>query len=508
MATYNRPGVYISERVLPAPVAVTASANAAGAVSGVFASGPTTTTLVSSWYEFTKNFGGYNALYPATFQIGAFFKNGGRDLYVKRVVASDSTAAAAVVGRASLVAGTVVTFTAKAVGTDGNNLRVKLQAGTLGTGYYDVLVYKEGVAGTSSDVTNDVLLESYENVVTNVTTSSDYMSTVINTISNYITVTVGDNANAPALAVFPLATGSNGSAVVLADFQSATTGTIAAFDSIDRPLVVFLPALADAITATNASTHTLEVIGWATSKGIHFVVADTVSGRTVAQALTAATALSGSSHAAVYYPNYYITDPVGRSASSIRLIGPAGAVAGIYMNTDATSGPFKAPAGIGTTVQGAISLEKSFTSTELDSLNGASAPVNAIRQLPGAGISVMGARTLKQDGTANRYVNMRRSLIYIRKQLNDLTQFALFENNDEKLWQRINVGLGTFLNEYYNQGGLRGSNPAQAFFIKCDAENNPDNLIAQGQVNIEVGVALQYPAEFIVIALSQKTVNS
>jgi phage tail sheath protein FI len=508
MATYSRPGVYISERVLPAPVAASASANAAGAVVGTFASGPTTTTLVSSWYEFTKYFGGYNAAYPATFQVGAFFKNGGRDLYVKRIVASDATAAQIIVGRASLAAGTVLTFTAKAVGTDGNNLRVKLQQGTLGSGYYDVLVYQEGVTGTASDVTNDVLLESYENVVTNSTTSSDYMATAINLVSKYITVTVGDNANAPALAVYPLATGSNGSAVALTDFQNSTTGTIAGFDNIDRPLVVFLPALADAIGATNAATHIGEVIGWAQNKALHFVVVETVSGRTVSQALTIATALSGSSYSAVYYPNYYITDPVGRSASSIRLIGPAGAVAGIYMNTDATVGPFKAPAGIGTIVQGAISLEKAFTSTELDSLNSATNPVNAIRQLPGAGISVMGARTLKQDGTANRYVNMRRSLIYIRKQLNDLTQFALFENNDEKLWGRINVGLTTFLNEYYNQGGLRGTNPNQAFYIKCDAENNPDNLIAQGQVNIEVGVALQYPAEFIVIALSQKTVNS
>jgi phage tail sheath protein FI len=508
MATYNRPGVYISERLLPAPVAVTASANAAGAVVGTFASGPTTTTLVSSWYEFTKYFGGYNALYPATFQVGAFFKNGGRDLYVKRIVASDADKAQIIVGRASLAAGTVLTFTAKDPGSDGNNLRVKLQAGTLGAGYYDVLVYQELVSGTPQDVTNDVLLESYENVVTNVTTSSDYMATVINTVSKYVTVTVGDNVNAPALATYPLATGDNGTVVTLADFQNSVTGTIAGFDTIDRPLVVFLPALASILSDANAATHIGEVIGWAQAKGLHFVVVETPSGRTVAQALTVATGLGGSSYAAVYYPNYYITDPVGRSASSIRLIGPAGAVAGIYMNTDATVGPFKAPAGIGTTVQGAISLERSFTSLDLDGLNGASAPVNAIRQLPGAGISVMGARTLKQDGTANKYVNMRRSLIYIRKQLNDLTQFALFENNDEKLWQRINVGLGTFLNEYYNQGGLRGTSPGQAFFIKCDAENNPDNLIAQGQVNIEVGVALQYPAEFVVISLSQKTVNS
>ena len=79
--------------------------------------------------------------------------------------------------------------------------------------------------------------------------------------------------------------------------------------------------------------------------------------------------------------------------------------------------------------------------------------------------------------------------------------------NDEKLWERINTAITGFLNEYRNQGGLRGGTPAAAFFVKCDAENNPDNLIAQGEVNIEVGVALQYPAEFVIITLSQKTAN-
>jgi phage tail sheath protein FI len=56
-----------------------------------------------------------------------------------------------------------------------------------------------------------------------------------------------------------------------------------------------------------------------------------------------------------------------------------------------------------------------------------------------------------------------------------------------------------------NQGGLRGDTAAQAFYVKCDVENNPNESIAQGEVHIEVGVALQYPAEFVVINLSQKT---
>jgi len=507
MATYNRPGVYISERVLPAPVAVAGTAQAAGAVVGTFASGPTTATLVSSWYEFTKVFGGYNALYPATFQVAAFFKNGGRDLYVKRIVASDATNAVVTVGRAS-GQGTVMTFTAKDKGSDGNNLRIKVQAGTAGTGYYDVLVYKENVAGTGSDVTNDTLLESYENVVTNSTTSSDYAPTVINLVSGYVSVAVGDNVNLPAVNVFPLTGGTNGSAVSVTDYNDSTSGVSTAFANVDRPLVIWAGDVYSTLSEANAQSVIMNLISFAGADGKHFVVADTKEDRTVAQALANATSMTGSSYSAIYYPHYYITDPVGRSGNSIRKIGPAGAVVGIYMNTDATTGPFKAPAGIGTSVQGAIALEKSFTSAELDSLNGATSPVNAIRQLPGAGISVMGARTLKQDGTANKYVNMRRSLIYIRKNLNDLTQFALFENNDEKLWARIKVGIGTFLNDYWNQGGLRGNSPAQAFYVKCDSENNPDNLIAQGQVQIEVGVALQYPAEFVVITLSQKTVNS
>jgi len=140
-------------------------------------------------------------------------------------------------------------------------------------------------------------------------------------------------------------------------------------------------------------------------------------------------------------------------------------------------------------------------------MNASTSPVNPIRQIPGAGLSVMGARTLKQDGTANKYVNMRRSLIYIRKNLKNLTEFALFENNDERLWARINTNLGSFLNEYRNQGGLRGATATQAYFVKCDAENNSDADIANGEVHIQVGVALQYPAEFIVIDLSQKTLN-
>lgn len=498
---YSRPGVYITERLLTAPLAGGVTANAAGAVVAPFAQGPEAVTLVTSWYEFTKNFGGYNASYPATFQVGSFFANGGRELYVQRLLSLDADAAS--VDLLTSGDAVVATVTSKNAGSDGNNLRVVVTAGSVEDTYTLTLYKESGVAG---EIADDVLLERYENVVFDDETSSDYAETVINLVSPNISISASAGG-IPVSTTYPLSGGDNGTAPIAADYTSYKDGDSSVFErfsSLDRPLVLFLPtvnALSSGVVGVfDAATS------WAESNN-GFVVIDTDPDLTVANAISFAGSLTDTSNAAVYYPNIYIADPIGRGTGALRKIGPAGGVVGLYLSTDANRGVFKAPAGISTTLQGIVALEKTFTSAELDSMNASTSPVNPIRQIPGAGISVMGARTLKQDGTANKYVNMRRSLIYIRKNLKNLTEFAIFENNDERLWALIRTSLGTFLNEYRNQGGLRGATATQAFYVKCDAENNTAQAIANGEVHIQVGVALQYPAEFIVIDLSQKTLN-
>ena len=180
---YSRPGVYVSERLLPPVVPGGVTANAAGAVVAPFAQGPETVTLVSSWYEFTKNFGGYNASYPATFEVGSFFANGGRELYVQRLLHADAVAAHVdVVTSASAV---VTTVTAKNAGTDGNNLRVVVTAGTVSS-TYTLTLYKE--SGIPNNITDDILLERYENIVFEDPTSSDFAETVINLVSPNISL--------------------------------------------------------------------------------------------------------------------------------------------------------------------------------------------------------------------------------------------------------------------------------------------------------------------------------
>jgi phage tail sheath protein FI len=148
-----------------------------------------------------------------------------------------------------------------------------------------------------------------------------------------------------------------------------------------------------------------------------------------------------------------------------------------------------------------VSVPK-LTNAELDSLNSAVAPVNAIRFIPGSGIVVMGARTLKA-GLIDKYIPVRRTLVYLRKSLTDLTEFAIFEPNDATLWRRITNTVSAFLTDFWSQGGLRGTLPSEAFFVKCDSETNPLAKVDNGEVNLEVGVALQRPAEFVIIKIGQ-----
>jgi len=499
MAAYGRPGVYITERLLPAPISSGGGTAAAGAVICSLGQGPTDITLVNSWYEFTQTFGGYDLNYPATFGIGQFFKSGGNELYVRRVLASDAVAASMTIAAS---AGTVGTITARAKGVDGNKLAVQfIQVGS--SAYYNVIVSKD--VGTTADV----VLEQYDNVMfDNDPVTGDFIVDVINNASAYITVTVSDQTKVPSVTTpVGFTSGANGAGLATADFTSA----LADFNALDRPLVMFSPELHRqtfaAGGATTAATVLDTIISYAATATNVFVVAETAPDLSVASAITYADGRANQSNVAMYYPNVFIADPFGRNATSVRKCGPAGSVAGLYIATDRAQGPFKSPAGLRTELGGVVALERRFTSAELDTLNSSSSPVNAIRDIPGAGVVVMGARTLLQDGTANRYVSMRRSLIHIQKQLKDLTQFAMFENNDSNLWGRIRTTLSVFLNDYRNIGGLAGTTPDEAFFVKCDRENNPDSDIAQGIVNIEVGVSLEYPAEFVVITLSQKTAN-
>jgi len=204
------------------------------------------------------------------------------------------------------------------------------------------------------------------------------------------------------------------------------------------------------------------------------------------------------SYSALYAPWVITPDPVNPSGTIA--IPPSGAVSGIIARIDSQIGPWRAPAGIPATVANGLAAEVKFTDTDQGQLNYNN--VNVLRGVTGQGICVMGARTRKLYGP-DRYVSTRRALIYIKESLRRSTQFAVFENNDANLWSALRQTANRILQPVWEAGGLKGSSTADAYFIRCDATINSPQVIASGEVRMEVGVALQFPAEFIIIRISQ-----
>ncbi|MFJ6054679.1 phage tail sheath C-terminal domain-containing protein [Streptomyces sp. NPDC092307] len=79
----------------------------------------------------------------------------------------------------------------------------------------------------------------------------------------------------------------------------------------------------------------------------------------------------------------------------------------------------------------------------------------------------------------------------------------MFEPNDERLWSGIRRNVAVFLMDMFRSGALQGATADQAFYVVCDATNNPPEELAQGRVLCEIGDAAVRPAEFIVFEVMQ-----
>jgi len=143
-----------------------------------------------------------------------------------------------------------------------------------------------------------------------------------------------------------------------------------------------------------------------------------------------------------------------------------------------------------------------LTDADQDTLNPNG--INALRNLINYGDVIYGARTVSQD-TQWTYLSVRRLFIYVEQSLKNSLQWVVFEPNDQALWAAVTRDIDAFLNTLWLQGALFGATAAQAFFVTCDASNNPPETRALGQLYIDIGLAPVYPAEFVVIRITQKT---
>jgi phage tail sheath protein FI len=198
-----------------------------------------------------------------------------------------------------------------------------------------------------------------------------------------------------------------------------------------------------------------------------------------------------------YFPWITVRDPL--AADNLVNVAPSGHIAGIWARSDGTRGVHKAPAN--EVVRGALNVTYSLTREEQGVLN--QIGVNCIRFFGREGIYVWGARTLASGSSEWRYLNVRRLFNMVEKSILTSTRWIVFEPNNESLWKSIRRDITAFLNQIWRSGALLGRTPEEAFFVKCDEETNPTEVIDAGQVVTLIGIAPVKPAEFIIFRISQ-----
>ena len=207
--------------------------------------------------------------------------------------------------------------------------------------------------------------------------------------------------------------------------------------------------------------------------------------------------VSDRGYGAFYFPWIVVRDPL--LPNNMVAVPPSGHVAGVYARTDSSRGVHKAPAN--EAIRGALNLTYRMTSDEQGELN--QNGVNCIRLFPREGILLWGARTLADGASEWRYLNVRRLFIMIEESIARSTRWVVFEPNDPSLWKSIRRDVSAFLRLVWRDGALMGATAEEAFFVKCDSETNPPEVIDAGQVVILIGIAPVKPAEFVIFRIGQ-----
>jgi uncharacterized protein len=193
----------------------------------------------------------------------------------------------------------------------------------------------------------------------------------------------------------------------------------------------------------------------------------------------------------------------------INLLPPSAGMAGVYAMVDNSVGVFQAPANVsmGSVIHPAVNLTNDEQEDLNMPLNGKA--VNAIRTFPGKGVLVWGARTLDGNSQDWRYVNVRRTVIFIEQSIKNAAEMYVFEPNTATTWSNMKAMLTNLLINIWQQGALAGATPEDAFSINIGlGETMTDVDMLNGILRITVKIAVTRPAEFIVITFEQQMQQS
>ena len=523
--TYLTPGVYVEE-VDKGPKPIEGVGTSTAAFVGFAERGPVNQpTFITNWTQYVNAFGSFIPGGYLAHAVYGFFNNGGATCYITRLPMADADGAGASSKAATkqLPAGAValparagagavaLDVTARDAGTAGSAITIDVQPATAA----------EGKTAAEDEFTfvvkHGTTEERFENVTFRKDRKARNVVDTVNAESKLVRLaeresTASPTERMPVPGSYPLALPTEdampsasstriGTSLLIGD-AAARTGLNGLEVAEDATIVCFpdIMALYQAGRLDMEGVQAVQqaMLDHAQNMGDRVAILDAPPDLTPQQIRDwrMKEVNYDSKYGALYYPWIKVADPLGNSSGIY--VPPCGHMAGIWSRSDSERGVHKAPAN--EVIAGCIGLSYQTTHNEQSILNPVG--INVIRSFPGRGIRVWGARTISSD-PAWRYLNVRRLFNYVEESLLVGTQWAVFEPNDFDLWQRIKRDISAFLGRTWLNGALFGRTAGEAFYVKCDEENNPPETRDVGQLIVEVGIAPVKPAEFVIIRLSQ-----
>ena len=512
------PGVYVAE--IPSGVrTITGVATSIAAFVGRAPTGPVNDpTIINSFADFQRIFGGLDVHYPMGYAVQDFYLNGGSQAAIVRLfkAGSDGKSNNAATGLHLEAAypGKGFDGTTIVVDNSGIDLDVaKAQGFTATTDLFNLTIQYNPPDGPIEKIRNVSVLEgprrvdrvlAHESNILRVHTKPD--GTPDPVLPGSVPANTADPANPPKLSGG--ADSDNLTATEFTGDENNKTG-IYALKKTDLFNLLCLPP--DTRNGSLPVAVYPKAIDLCVKRRAMLIVDspaewETNPEKAVGAAITGLPTLSISGNsarnAALYFPRVIEADL--QRKGQLDTFAPCGQIAGIMARTDAQRGVWKAPAGLDAALNGVQGFNVVLNDDENGQLN--QLGINCLRSFGIAGRVAWGARTMRgadQSGDEYKYVPVRRTALFIEESLYRGLKWVVFEPNDEPLWAQIRLNVGAFMHDLFRQGAFQGSTPKDAYFVKCDKETTTQSDINLGIVNIIVGFAPLKPAEFVIIQLQQ-----
>jgi phage tail sheath protein FI len=199
------------------------------------------------------------------------------------------------------------------------------------------------------------------------------------------------------------------------------------------------------------------------------------------------------------------TDLLRMIAGSQNMLPPSGAIAGIYTANDTNAGVWNAPANVGLALVDRPASNISDHQQEDMNVPAEGMAINAIRSFVNRGTLVWGARTLDGNSSDWRYIQVRRTMIYVEQSVKTALNRFVFAPNTAQTWVTVTSMIESFLHGVWAAGGLMGTSAQQAYNVQCGLGSTmtPDDIL-NGNMIVQVVLQMVHPAEFIQLTFKQQ----